>query len=215
MFQSGLSGGVPVVVAVVDVGAYHVGCYVSDSAKDVPQGTCLQALARAPEASLSEVFAQPRVLAKELISTPSLKQIERARDTHLRWEPHEHVHMIGLNVQFKDIHAVFTGNLLEEDLAVFAHDSKLEGVPRILGFCLKACLSGTHKVERILSYATIVANQSFHFSHFPCNIASAHTNQAMGECANYAAHSLIIKERRNREVTSKDAVQRYRNSSAA
>jgi hypothetical protein len=186
------------VMAVVDVGAYHIGCHVSNGAKE---------LTRTPEASFSKVFAQPRVLAKELISTLSLKQVERARDAHLGWQAHKHVHMVGLNVQLKHIHAIFTGNLPQEDLAVFAHDRKLEGVHRILGF--------PHEVERILSYATIVANQSFHFSHFPCNIASAHTNQAKGECANYAAHSLIIKERRNREVTSKDAIQRYRNSSAA
>jgi hypothetical protein len=195
------------VVAVVDVCAYHVRCYVSDSAKDAPQGTYLQALARAPEASLLEVFAQPRVLSKEFISTPSFKQIERTRDTHLRWEPHEHVHMIGLNVQFKDLHAVFTGNLSEEDLAMFADDLKLERIHCIFRF--------PNQVERILPYAMLITNNTFHFSHFPCNIDSAHTTQAKGECANYAAHSLIIKERRNREVISKDAIQRYRNSSAA
>jgi hypothetical protein len=49
-------------------------------------------------------------------------------------------------------------------------------------------------------------------------IETAHTNHMQnGECANYAAHS-PIKERRNKEVTSKERlrrIRRYRNSSAA
>jgi hypothetical protein len=182
-------------VTVVDVGTYHVGCHVSDRSEE---------LTRAPEATLTEVSAQPRVLAKELISALSLKQVERTRDAHLGWQAHKHVHMVGFNVQLKHIHAMFTGNIPQEDLAVFAQDRKLEGVHCILGFCLKACPLGTHEVERVLSYATVVANQSFHFLASAQTIETAHTNQMQnGECANYAAHS-PIKERRNKEVTSKE-----------
>ena len=212
MFQSGLSGGVPAVVAVVDVCAYHVGCHVSNAA-DVAIATCLRAeFTWAPEAALTKMSAQPGMLAKEFKSALSLKQVERARDAHLGWESDKNVHMVGFNIQFKDIHSVFMGNLQEEYLAVFAHKGKVKGcakahalwgIHRILGLCLRACPTGTHKVERILSYATIVANQSFHFSSIHAYAETAHTNQMQpGECANYAAHS-PIKERRNKEVQTR------------
>ena len=168
-------------VTVVDVGANHVSCYVSDRAEE---------LSWAPEASFPEVFSQPGVLTKEPISALSLKQVESARDAHLRRKSDKHVHVVRLNVQLKDVHSMFAGNLSEECLTVFADDRKLERIHRILRF--------PHEVKRVLSYATVVANQSFHFSPVRADIEPAHTNQLhSGECAYYAAHS-PIKERRIR-----------------
>jgi hypothetical protein len=108
------------------------------------------------------------------------------------------VHMVDFNVQLKHSHAV-----LRRDF--------LSGKPRNVCERPQTCPLGKHEMERIFAfrhvptgtpYAMLMANNPFHFSHFPCSIASAHVNQPKGECANYAAHSLIIKECRNREVIS-------------
>ena len=167
-------------MAVIDVGLEDIGSNIADTAEK---------LSGAPEVAFTEVFAQPRMLAKEAISASTLEELKRSGDAHSRRKADKQVDVVCFDLKLEDLHSIQHRNLAQKFFAVFANNRKLKGVLRIFGL--------PHEVERVLSNTMAMVVKSFHHFFVPPRVfCEAHANpNVFSGCANYAAHSLITKKR--------------------
>jgi hypothetical protein len=173
-------------MAVVDVGLNDISGYVSDGAEE---------FTRTPQMAFTEVFSQPGMLSEEAISASALEELKRPGNAHSGGKADEHVYVVGFDLQLEYFHFMGLRNLAQKIFTMFANDRELKRVLRILRL--------PHQVERILPDSVAMTYQSFHFSS-PRLFCIAHANpNVRSGCANYAAHSLITKERRNTEVEAR------------
>jgi len=205
-------------VCVADVGGDYVSGDVANGA-DVADATCPQAeLSRTPEVSLTKMSAKPGMLAEDAVSASAFEELKCAGHTHSGWKSHKQMYVVGFDLQLKYYHSMQQRDFAQKLLAVLADQRKLERIHRILGLCLRACPSGTHQVEHVLTYSVAMRYQTFHFSSPSARkFCTAHANLTVRSgCANYAAHPLLRTSVENKEVISKVS-GRYlvRNSSAA
>lgn len=200
MCQGSLAGRVTAVVGVADVCSDYVSGDVADRSKE---------LTRTPKMPFTEMVAQPRMLPEETEGASAFEQLKRLGNAHSRLQVHKHMHVVGFDLQLKNLHPIFLSDFPQETLAVLAERRKLKGVLRILGL--------PHEMECILPYSMAMSYQTFHFSPSAQKFHIAHANPIVRSgCANYAAHPLLRTSVENREVTSKDSERnRVRNSSAA
>jgi len=89
------------VMAVMDVGLNYVSSYVADGAEK---------LSRTPKMSLSKMFTQPRMLAKEFVGTSAFKQLKCFGDAHGRGQADKHVDVVWFNLKFVNFHILRFSN---------------------------------------------------------------------------------------------------------
>jgi len=95
-----------------------------------------------PEMSLSEIAAQPRMLAQKFKGRISFKQLKRSTNRHCRWQLNKNMNMVNSDVKLVDFTSIFDSDFSDKSLAINLNSKKFEGVHRIFWL--------PHEVESIL-----------------------------------------------------------------